>query len=119
MVKSIERKKHTIDATGKAPGRLASGIAIILRGKNKSNFVPYLDQGDFVIIENVGKMKFTGKKLEQKEYFSHSTYPGHLKRRSVKAVFAENPGLVLQKAVKNMLPANKLRDGMMKRLVIK
>lgn len=118
MIKN-ERKNYNIDAAGKALGRLASEIAIILRGKNKTNFTPRLDQGDFVIVENIKKIKFTGKKTDQKEYITHSTYPGNLKRTLLKDVFAVNPSKVLSLAVKRMLPSNKLRDGMLKRLIIK
>lgn len=115
----IERKTHKIDATGKAPGRLASEIAIMLRGKNKASYQPNVDAGDFVHVSNAKHMKFTGKKLEQKKYYHHSGYPGGLKEKKMKEVFENNPGEVLKKAVYNMLPKNKLRKEMIKRLIIK
>lgn len=115
----IERKNHKIDATGKAPGRLASEIAILLRGKNKPSYQPNVDGGDFVYVSNAKFMKFTGKKLEQKKYYHHSGYPGGLKEKKMKDVFETDPGQVLKKAVYNMLPKNKLRSEMVKRLIIK
>lgn len=115
----IERKTHKLDATGKAPGRLAGEIARLLRGKNKPSFQPNIDAGDFVHVSNAKFMKFTGKKLEQKIYYHHSGYPGGLKEKKMKDVFENNPGEVLKKAVYNMLPKNKLRSGMIKRLIIK
>ena len=115
----IERKIHQIDATGKAVGRLASGIAIILRGKNKPTFQPHLDEGDFVEVVNCDKMKFTGKKLEQKEYIRHTNHPGGLRRKKMKEVFKKNPGEVLKRAVMGMLAKNKLQEPMIKRLKVK
>jgi len=114
----IKRQTHQIDANGKSLGRLASEIAMILRGKNKPTFQPNIDGGDFVEIVNADKVKFTGKKLEQREFITHSNYPGGLKRRKVKDV-ASDPGEVLRQAVIGMLPKNKLRDLMIKRLIIK
>ncbi len=116
---SINRANHELDATGQAPGRLATQIAMILRGKNKPDFAPHIDGGDFVYVLNADKLKFTGKKLEQKDYFHHTQYPGGLKRTPMKHVFVKDPGEVIRRAVYGMLPKNKLRDGMMKRLIIK
>lgn len=115
----MERKTHTIDVSGEILGRVASRIATLLQGKHKPSYVPHHDKGDFVEIENVEKVKLSGKKMEQKTYFSHSGYLGHEKETSVKKVFEENPGAVLRRAVRNMLPKNKLRKGRMKRLKIK
>ena len=112
----MERKTHTIDATGKVLGRLASEIAVLLRGKHKPTFVPYKDEGDFVVVENIKNIKITGKKLEQKKYYRHSGYPGGLKEVSLKKLFDERPGEVLKKAIWGMLPRNKLRKEMIKRL---
>lgn len=117
-MENITRKTHQIDATGVPLGRLATKVAIILRGKNKAGFLPHIDGGDFVEISNAAKIKFTGKKLEQKEYIWHTNHPGGLKRKAVKDVFAVNPGKVLTEAVLGMLPKNKLRDKMIKRLKI-
>lgn len=113
-----KRKIHNIDATGKILGRLATEIAILLRGKNKVNFLPYLDQGDFVEVVNIKKIKVSGKKLEDKKYFYYTGYPGGLREKKMKDVFKKNPGEVLKKAVYNMLPKNKLRKEMIKRLII-
>lgn len=109
-------KTYTIDASGKSLGRLASEIAIILMGKHKPSFVPYKDLGDIVIVKNVEKIKFTGKKLEQKKYYHHTGYPGSLKIKKLKELFEKNPKDVLIKAVSRMLPKNKLRKNMIKRL---
>lgn len=118
MIEKIQRKTHTIDATGKVLGRLASEIAIFLRGKHKSNFVPYQDMGDFVIVKNVNKLKITGKKAVLKKYFRHTGYLGGLKEIPFKKLFKEKPAEVLRKAVFGMLPKNKLRAKMIKRLKI-
>jgi len=115
----MKRETHTIDATDKVLGRLAAQIAILLRGKHKPDFVPYKDMGDFVNVKNVNKLKFTGKKIEQKKYYRHSRYWGGLKEISLKKLFAESPAEVLKKAVYRMLPKNKLRAKMIKRLKIK
>jgi large subunit ribosomal protein L13 len=114
----MNRETHTIDATDKVLGRLASQIAILLRGKNKPNFVPYSDMGDNVVVKNIQKIKFTGKKLEQKEYFRHSEYLGNKTFTPLKKVFKERPFLVLQRAVMGMLPKNRLRAKMIKRLKV-
>ena len=119
MAVKIERKNHKIDAAGKSLGRLASEIAQFLRGKNKVNFMPNVDGGDFVNVENVAKVKITGKKLDQKVYHRHSGYPGGLKETKMRALFEKSPAEVLKKAVWNMLPKNKLRSEMIKRLNIK
>lgn len=118
-MENIERKTHQIDATGKPLGRLATEIAMILRGKNKPSFDPAVDAGDYVEVANCDKIKFTGKKLEQKEYIWHTNHPGGLKRKKVRDVFTVNPGEVLKEAVWGMLPKNKLRDRMIKRLKTK
>jgi len=114
----MKRKTHTIDATGKVLGRLAAQIAILLRGKHKPDFVPYKDMGDFVVVKDVGKLKITGKKMEQKKYFRHTGYLGGVKEISLKQLFKENPAEVLRKAVFGMLPKNKLRAKQIKRLKI-
>lgn len=114
----MKRKTHTIDATGKVLGRLASEIAILLRGKHKPDFLPYKDMGDFVVVKNVGKLKITGKKIEQKKYFHHTGYLGGVKEISLKTLFKENPDQVFKKAVWGMMPKNKLRAEMIKRLKI-
>jgi len=112
----MERKTHTIDATGKVLGRLAAEIAVLLRGKHKPDFAPYKDEGDFVVVKNIGKLKFTGKKIEQKKYYRHSGYLGGLKEKSLKELLKENPSEILKKAVWGMLPGNKLREKIIQRL---
>lgn len=114
----MERKTHIIDATGKVLGRLASEIAILLRGKQKPEFQPQKDIGDFVIVKNIEKMKITGKKIEQKKYYRHSGYPGGIKEIPLAKLFQKNPGEVLKRAVFGMLPKNKLRRKWIQRLKI-
>jgi large subunit ribosomal protein L13 len=112
----MERKTHTIDATGRILGRLAVEISLLLRGKSKPDFVPNQDKGDFVIVKNTAKIKFSGNKLEQQEYFSHSKYLGSSKFTPLKKVFAINPNEVLRRAVYGMLPTNRMRSIQIKRL---
>lgn len=120
LYRRMNRETHIIDATNVAPGRLATHIATLLRGKHKPEYLPHVDLGDKVIVENVDSMRITGKKFEDKIYYSHSEYPGGLKERTMKTVVAEKGyAEVLRKAVLNMIPNNRLRNGMMKRLVIK
>ena len=114
----MARENHTIDATGKVLGRIASEIAILLRGKHKPEFAPNKDIGDFVTVKNVRNLKITGKKMEQKKYFRHSGFLGGVKLVSLKELFKERPAEVLRKAVYGMLPKNKLREKMVKRLKI-
>lgn len=115
----MQRNVHQIDATDQKLGRLATKIASLLRGKHKVTFQPNIDGGDIVEVSNVGKLKFTPKKLEQKKYYQHSNYPGGLTEKSLKQLMEEDPSEVLRKAVWNMLPKNKLRDRMIKRLRFK
>ena len=112
----MERKTYTIDATDKVLGRLATEIAILLRGKRKPGFVPYKDMGDFAVVKNVDKLKFTGRKLKQKKYYHHSGYLGGMKEIPLEKLFEKRPEEVLKRAVFGMLPRNKLRSEMIKRL---
>jgi large subunit ribosomal protein L13 len=114
----MERETIIIDAQGKALGRLASQIAIFLQGKHKPNFLPYKDMGDFVIVKNVEKIKLTGKKMKQKKYYRHSGYLGGLKEIPLEEIFRKRPASILKMAVQGMLPKNKLRAQMLKRLKI-
>lgn len=114
----MKQETHTIDATGKILGKLAVQVAVLLRGKNKPDFVPYKEAGNVVIIKNVDKLKISGKKMEQKKYYRHSGYLGGLKEISLEKKFKENPEEVLKIAVFGMLPKNKLRARMIKRLKI-
>lgn len=112
----MERQTHTIDANGKILGRLAAEIAVLLRGKNKSDFAPYKDMGDLVIVKNSEKIVISGDKMEQKKYYRHSGYPKGFKEISIKKVFEKNPAEVLKRAVAGMLPKNRLRAEQIKRL---
>jgi large subunit ribosomal protein L13 len=112
----MKRETHTIDAAGKVLGRLASEIAILLMGKHKPNYDPSKDMGDIVVVKNVDKIKFTGKKLEKEKYYRHSGYLGGLKEIPIKKIFQEKPEFLLKKAVYGMLPKNRLRRRMIKRL---
>lgn len=114
----IERKWHLLDAKGKILGRLASEIAQILMGKNKRYYVPYLDCGDYVVVINAGEVKVTGKKEKHKQYYSYSGYPGGLKATPLWKLRKEHPERIIEFAVKNMLPKNKLRDQRMARLKV-
>lgn len=118
MIK-INRKLHKIDATDKATGRIATQIAIILRGKNKPEYEPHMDLGDIVEVINAQKLKFTGKKLKQKKYFRYSGYQGGLKETKISKLYQDNPAEILRRAVRDMLPPVKFRREMMKRLIIK
>jgi len=118
MTKEIKRNQIKIDATDQAVGRVATQIAMALMGKNKPDFERHIDTGDFVVVNNASKVKFTGKKLVQKDYFRHTQYPGGLRRTPMKKVFDKDPCEVMKKAVYYMLPKNKLRKGMLKRLTI-
>lgn len=117
-MKQIKRNNIKIDAKGQALGRLATQVANLLRGKDKVSFVPNVDVGDFVTIYNFEDIKFTGRKLEQKKYATHSGYAGGLKIRSLKEIKDKNPNFILIHAVKGMLPKNKLQNNWLKRLKI-
>jgi large subunit ribosomal protein L13 len=115
----MERKTHKIDAEGLVLGRLATRISVLLRGKNKPGYSPHKDIGDSVIVENVDKIKVTGKKKEQKKYYRHTGYMGGLKEEVYQKLEKRKPGEILRKAVYGMLPKNKLRPLMIKRLKTK
>lgn len=108
--------EHTIDVANQSLGRVATGIAILLRGKSKPGFAPYKDEGDVVIVKNVSQMRITGRKMDQKTYYRHSGYPGGITGVKLKKIFAERPSVVLRRAVWGMLPLNKLRAKQIKRL---
>ncbi len=118
---TIQRENHVIDATNKSLGRIASDVAVLLRGKHKPSFEPHIDAGDFVEIENVDLLKITGNKSEDKVYYRHSEYPGGLKEATFKERVSKDGGYeaVLSDAVFNMLPSTRLRQHMMKRLTFK
>lgn len=114
----IERKWYVVDAEGCTLGRLASGVASVLRGKNKPQFTPHVDTGDYVIVVNADKIKVTGKKLEQKIYYNHSDYVGGMKETTLKEMLAKKPERVIELAVKGMLPKGPLGRSMYTKLFV-
>ncbi|HHU06940.1 MAG TPA: 50S ribosomal protein L13 [Clostridiaceae bacterium] len=114
----VERKWYVIDAEGKTLGRLATGIATILRGKHKPEFTPFVDTGDFVIVVNAEKIAVTGNKEEQKIYRRHSGYPGGLKEIPYKRVMTTHPERIIEHAVRGMLPKNTLGRQMYRKLKV-
>lgn len=113
---TIERKWYVVDATGYTLGRLASEVAKVLRGKNKAIFTPHIDTGDYVIVVNADKVKVTGKKLNQKIYYSHSDYVGGMKETTLKEMMQKKPEKVVELAVKGMLPKGPLGNEMFTKL---
>ncbi len=114
----VERKWHLIDADGLVVGRLASQVAKILRGKNKPIFTPHVDTGDFVVIVNASKVRFTGNKLEKKAYYRHTGYPGGLKTTMAKDIMKKTPERIIYSAVRGMLPKNTLGRQQFKKLKV-
>lgn len=114
----IQREWFVIDAKDQTLGRLASQIATLLRGKHKPIFSPHVDVGDYVIVLNADKIHVTGRKLDQKIYYRHSQYPGGLKKRTLREQLDKFPERVIEKAVRGMLPKNKLGNKMIKKLKI-
>ena len=114
----IERKWYVVDAEGCTLGRLASEVASVLRGKNKPVFTPHVDTGDYVIVINAEKIKVTGKKLDQKIYYSHSDYVGGMKETTLREMMNKNPEKVIELAVKGMLPKGPLGRTMYKKLFV-
>lgn len=114
----VQKKWYLVDANGKVLGRLASEIAKILRGKKKSIFSPHVDTGDFVIVVNAEKVRLTGDKLKGKVYYHHSGYPGGLKAIAAEKLLAKKPEELLRRAVKGMLPKNKVGSKVFKKLKV-
>lgn len=114
----IEKKWHVVDAEGKTVGRLATKVAMTLMGKDKPQFTPHADSGDFVIVVNAEKVNFTGKKWNQKTYYRHSGYPGGLKSITAENLLKTKPEEIIRKAVRGMLPKNKWQSRLIKRLKI-
>ena len=114
----VDRKWWVVDATDKAVGRLSSEIAKVLRGKNKPQFTPHADAGDFVVVINSDKVKFTGQKWDDKTYYSHSRFFGSLKELSAKEMLEKDSAAIITKAVRGMLPKNKLSRQQIKKLKI-
>lgn len=114
--KIVTRAWHEIDASSAPMGRVATQIANLLRGKNKRDFTPYMDMGDFVVAVNVDKMKFTGRKVDQKKYYHHSGFLGGLKTKTLKDEIVRSPETVLRKAVFSMIDDVKFRKAILARL---
>ncbi len=107
---------HVVDAEGKTLGRVSSEIAVLLQGKHKTSYVPYINTGDFVVVVNAEKVRVTGNKLEDKKYYRHSGYHGGLTERKLSDVLATDPTRALKQAVKGMLPKNSVGRRMLSRL---
>jgi large subunit ribosomal protein L13 len=114
----VARNWYVVDADGKTLGRLATAIAVTLRGKNKPQYTPHIDTGDFVVVVNAEKIAVTGQKLDQKLYHRHSGYPGGLRTRTLREQLDRQPTEVLRKAVKGMLPRNRLSRAQLTKLKI-
>ena len=115
---TVERKWYVIDAEGQTLGRLATKAAHILRGKHKVTYTPHVDCGDYVIVINASKVVLTGNKLEDKKYYNHSGYPGGLRERTAKEMVENYPVEMLERAIKGMLPHNRLGRAMGKKLFV-
>jgi large subunit ribosomal protein L13 len=114
----IDQKWWLVDAEGRILGRMATEIADLIRGKKKPQFTSHLDTGDFVVVINAEKVKVTGRKLEQKKYYTHSLYPGGIKETTLKDLLAKKPEEVIQKAVWGMIPKGKLGRALYKKLKV-
>ena len=114
----VNREWHVIDATDVVLGRLASQVAVLLRGKHKPIFAPHVDTGDFVIVINAEKIALTGQKREQKMDYRHSGFPGGMRATNYVELLATNPRRAIEKAVKGMLPHNKLSDAQITKLKV-
>lgn len=116
--KDVERRWWLVDADGKVLGRLATQVAVLLRGKNKPQFAAFVDTGDFVVVINAEKITVTGRKRDDKVYYSHSQYPGGLKTRTLKDVLEKEPEEAIRRAVWGMIPKNKLGRRVFKKLKV-
>lgn len=115
---NVERNWYVIDAEGKTLGRLATKAATMLRGKHKPTYTPHVDCGDYIIIINADKVKLTGNKLEDKKYYNHSGFPGGLRERNAALMIEKYPEEMIERAVKGMLPHNRLGRAMGKKLFV-
>lgn len=116
--KIVQRNWYVVDATNQTLGRMASKIAHVLRGKNKPYYTPHFDCGDYVIVVNSGKVILTGNKMEDKEYLTYSGYPGGQKAETAKELIQRRPNMMIERAVKGMLPKNRLGRAMVKKLFV-
>lgn len=117
-ISKVKRSWHLVNAQGMVLGRLASSIALLLQGKHKAYYLPYIDQGDWVVVINARRLRVTGEKMSQKRYHRYTGYPGGIRARVLGEQFAKNPAWVLSRAVRGMLPKNRLGSLMLKRLKI-
>lgn len=117
-IENADKTWFVIDAEDRVLGRMASRIALILRGKHKATFVPHLDNGDFVIVVNAEKVKLTGNKRADKNYYYHTGYPGGIRSNTAEELLAKQPGRVIEHAVKGMLPKNRLGSQLLKKLKV-
>lgn len=114
----VKREWYVVDASEAPLGRLATEVAQLLIGKGKPQFTKHIDCGDYVVVINAANLQVTGKKMEDKMYYQHSGYPGGLKEANLTKVMAKDPSMPIVKAVRGMLPVNKLRDGRLARLKV-
>jgi large subunit ribosomal protein L13 len=116
--REIARDWHVVDAAGQTLGRLAAEVATLLRGKHKPTYSPHMDMGDYVVVVNSEKIRVTGRKRQQKMYYRHSTYPGGLKVESLEKLLARRPSRVIERAVRGMLPHNRLGRALYRHLKV-
>ena len=114
----VDRDWYLVDATGQRLGRLASEVASILRGKHKPTFTPHVDTGDYVVVVNADKIELTGNKWQQKKHYSHSRYPGGIKEVPYEELIDKDPEFIIRKAVRGMIPHNKLGKKIIKKLKV-
>ena len=114
----VDKKWHLIDADGLVVGRLATKVADLLRGKNKATYTPNADTGDFVVVVNAEKVRFTGNKLEQKTYYHHTGYPGGIKMATARELMEKTPEKIILSAVRGMLPKNRLAKKQLRKLKV-
>ena len=114
----VKRDWYVVDASDKVLGRLASQVALRLRGKHKAEYTPHVDTGDYIIVTNADKIKVTGQKRTQKLYYRHSEYPGGIKSESFEKLLARNPARIIELAIKGMLPKNPLGRDMFRKLKV-
>jgi len=115
---TVQRNWYVVDGTNQTVGRVCSIIAAVLRGKNKASYTPHVDTGDYIIFINADKVKFTGTKLDDKVYINFSGYPGGKKEETAKNLLKRRPEVVIERAVKGMLPKNRLGRKMVKKLFV-
>jgi large subunit ribosomal protein L13 len=114
----INRKWYLVDAKGQTLGRLATKVAVKLRGKDKPLFAPHVDCGDFVVVINAAEVAVTGNKMDQKMYYRHSGFPGGIKKTPLKKMIQLKPESVIEKAIEGMIPGNRLRKDILKKLKV-